>query len=224
SWRLQLARMSSSEISRGTSRFRAHRIKTNQTTIRGVVVGRIGIAFLAAILPFISLRAQSPGTAESGGSSILASSRKHSAREAYEEVGRAESVDDWETALRGYQEAAALSPGDRAIEAQAQVARSALAQQRTEQAERQLLSGNPALARAMLQSAIELDPSYTVAQERLQQLAQAGTSPTLPTDNLASTLPAIEPNAGTRNFDYNGGTHGAYEEVARQFGIIAAFD
>jgi type II secretory pathway component GspD/PulD (secretin) len=146
------------------------------------------------------------------------------AKQAYEEGLRAESQRDWETAFQAYRKVAALSPDDRAIQARAQVARSALAQQRSEQAERQLLSGDAALARALLQSALEVDPSYSVAQERLQQLAQANTSSTLAGDNLAGALPTIKPNGGTRNFDYNGTTHGGYEEVARQFGVTAAFD
>jgi type II secretory pathway component GspD/PulD (secretin) len=146
------------------------------------------------------------------------------ARQAYDEGLRAETAGDWETAFQAYQQAAVLSPDDRDIQARAVFARSALAQQRTEQAEKQLLSGNRALARAMLQSALQVDPSYTVAQERLQQVEQADNPPNLPSENLTSTLPAIKPNSGTRNFDYNGATHGAYEELARQFGVTAAFD
>ena len=155
---------------------------------------------------------------------MLTPPNTNKARQAFDEGQRAESLGDWGTAFQAYAEAAALSPDDRTIQLRAQLARSALAQQRTEQAERQLLSGNPALARALLQSALEVDPSYAVAQERLQELAQANPSPTLPGDNLASALPVIKANAGTRNFDYSGTTHAAYEELARQFGVTAAFD
>lgn len=193
--------------------------------------GRIGLGLLAALIFFLSLplRAQSPAVATNGRDSVPTSPGTSSARQAYDEGLRAENIGDWEAAFRAYREAAALSPDDRGIQAHVQLARSALAQQRTEQAERQLLSGNPVLARAMLQSALEVDPSYSVAQERLQQLAQVDTSAPLPGgtlagDNLASALPAIKPNAGKRNFDYNGGARGAYEEVARQFGVVAAFD
>jgi Flp pilus assembly secretin CpaC len=41
---------------------------------------------------------------------------------------------------------------------------------------------------------------------------------------LASALPAIKAAAGKHDFDFNGTTRGAYGEVARQFGVIAAFD
>ena len=178
---------------------------------------------LAVVAPFfsVSLQAQSPGAA-TGAS--LTSSGANDPRRLYEQGQRAESLGDWETAFRAYQEAAALSPGDRVMQARAVLARSALAQQRTEQAERQLLNGNRSLARAMLQSALQVDSSYSVAQERLRELEQEDTSAPLAGDNLASTLPAIKANTGTRSFDYNGATRGAYDEIARQFGVIAAFD
>jgi type II secretory pathway component GspD/PulD (secretin) len=190
---------------------------------------------VAAAFASPSLRAQSPITAPSApnsGAALPAPPGK--ARQAYEEGLRAESIGDWQTAFQAYSDAAGLSPDDRAIQLRRQLARSALAQRRTEQAEREALTGNTALARATLQSAIELDPSYTVAQERLQQLAQVSTSTPLPGtslasaipagENLASDLPVIKPGAGKRNFEYSGATHGAYEEVARQFGVSAAFD
>src|SRR5437879_4744223 len=222
---LQYAFMFTSGISCRISPIGTRRMGAGGIGSRRAGIGRIGIGVLAALVPFLSLsaRAQSPSTAGDGNSG-LTSSRTTDARQAYDEGQRAESMGDWETAFRAYQEAAALSPDESAIQVRAQLARSALAQQRTERAEKQLLSGNPALARAILQSALQVDPSYTVAQERLQQLAQVDTFTTLPSDNLASALPAIKATAGKRNFDYNGATHGAYEELARQFGVTAAFD
>jgi type II secretory pathway component GspD/PulD (secretin) len=183
-------------------------------------------ALLAAIVSFVSvsLRAQSPTGLPGARDSAVPSSGLKNARQVYDEGQRAESVGDWESAFQAYQQAAGLSPDDRAIQAKAIFARSALAQERTQQAEKQLISGNRALARAMLQSALQVDPTYTVAQERLQELAQGETSPSVGLENLSSTLPTVKPNNGTRNFDYNGGTHGAYEELARQFGLTAAFD
>src|SRR6266566_5017384 len=214
--RLQYARMFTSEIAR-----RIFRIGTRRTGI-----GPIGIGVLAALIPFLSLslQAQSPGTVAGGRDSVLTPPNTNKTRQAFEKGQRAESLGDWESAFQAYRDATALSPDDRAIQLREQLARSALAQQRTEQAERQLLNGNPALARALLQSALEVDPSYAVAQERLQELAQVNPSPTVPGDNLASALPVIKANASKRNFDYSGTTHAAYEELARQFGVTAAFD
>ncbi len=208
--------MFTSEIAR-----RIFRIGARRTGI-----GPIRVGVLAALIPFLSLplRAQSPGTVAGGRDSVLTPPNTNKTRQAFEKGQRAESLGDWESAFQAYREAAALSPDDRAIQLREQLARSALAQQRTEQAERQLLNGNPALARALLQSALEVDPSYAVAQERLQELAQVNPSPTVPGDNLASALPVIKANASKRNFDYSGTTHAAYEELARQFGVTAAFD
>src|ERR1700719_1427756 len=187
---------------------------------------RLRVALLVIIASFlsVSLRAQLPSGVPGAPDSAVPSSGSKNVRQAYDEGQRAESLGDWEIAFQAYQQAETLSPDDRAIQAKAILARSALAQERTEQAERQLVSGNRALARAMLQSALQIDPTYTVAQERLQELAQGDTAPSLSGDILSSTLPTVKPNAGTRNFDYNGGAHGAYDELARQFGVTAAFD
>src|SRR5690242_3337413 len=188
---------------------------------------RIGLAFLGlgiSIGSAVSLLPAQSAKAPEERDAASASSTAGAARQLYERGQRAEGTGDWETAFQAYRQAASLAPSDRTIQLQAQIARSVLAQQRTEQAEKQLLSGNPALARAMLQSAIEVDPSYSVAQERLQELAQAGPPSTLPGENLASTLPAIKANSGTRSFDFTGTTHAAYDEIARQFGVTAAFD
>src|SRR5260370_41938999 len=129
---------------------------------RRMGIGPIGGGVLGALIPFLSLphRAQSPGTVAAGRDSVLTPPNTNKTRQAFEEGQRTESLGDWESAFQAYREAAALSPDDRAIQLRAQLARSALAQQRTEQAERQLLNGNPALARALLQSAVEAHPSY----------------------------------------------------------------
>src|SRR5260370_31529242 len=220
SWRLQYPLMFVSEFCRNS------RFITGPPRTPGKMIGRIGMLAMVAILPFLSfsLRAQSPAMAPADNNSAVTSGGAGKARQAYDQGLRAQNAGDWETAFQAYREAAALSPKDRAIQFRAELARSALAQQRTHQAERQLVSGNPSLARAMLQSALQVDPSYTVAQERLQQLAQATPSTALPGENLASSLPAIKPATGKHDFDYNGTTHGAYGEVARLFGVIAAFD
>jgi len=190
-----------------------------------IVIG--ALAAVALLFASPALLAQTPVPAPR-----LPNAAAGKARQAYEQGLRAEIVGDWQAAFQAYNEARALSPSDRNIQLRMELARSALAQRRTEQAEREALTGNIALARATLQSAIELDPSYTVAQERLQQLATASATPQGTTPSGAPTvsggelagLPVIKANAGRRNFNYNGGTRGAYEEVARQFGVTPAFD
>jgi FG-GAP-like repeat/Bacterial type II and III secretion system protein len=137
----------------------------------------------------------------------------------------AEQAGDWERALLDYTEGAALYPADRAIRVRLEVARFQVVQQRTERAERELLADRKDLAIASLRSALQLDPGYSVARDRLEQLEQqetfAGDLPPLPT---ASGPPQVAAEPGLRNFDYSGPTRGAYEEVARQFGLVATFD
>lgn len=43
-------------------------------------------------------------------------------------------------------------------------------------------------------------------------------------EGLEVSLPTIKPGFGTRNFSFDGTTRGAYQEIARQFGVTAAFD
>ena len=166
--------------------------------------------------------------ASNGSRSVATIPTANSAQKPYAQGLRAEAEGDWETAFQAYRQAARLSPYDRAIQVHAEFARSVLAQQRTEEAERQVLGGNFALARAMLQSAVELDPTYTVAQERLLQIEQETASANSPRDllgeGLEASLPKINPGTGTRDFDFDGPTRGAYEEIARQFGVTSAFD
>ena len=180
----------------------------------------ISIAALAALSVWASLalRAQAPSAAVT---------RSNDARKAYAEGQRAEAEGDWEAAFQAYGEAAQFSPGDQTILAHAGFARSALVQQRTESAEKQVLSGNLALARAILQSAVQLDPTYGVAQERLRQIEQETSSTPVRNDlgeGLEAGLPTINPGSGARDFNFEGGTRGAYQEIARQFGVTAAFD
>ena len=119
----------------------------------------------------------------------------------------------------------ALSPADRAIRVRLEIARFQVVQQRTERADREFLAGRKDLAIATLRSALQLDPGYSVARNRLEQLEQqqtfAGNLPPLP---KASGPPRVGAEPGLRNFDYRGPTRGAYEQVARQFGLVATFD
>ena len=147
------------------------------------------------------------------------------AAQLYDQGLRAEQVGDWEGAFRAYTEAAALSPADRAIRVRLEIARFQVVQQRTDRAQRELLSGQRDRARATLRSALQIDPTYAVARDRLEQLEQqqtfAGNLAPLP---MAAGPPQAAPAAGERNFDYRGPTRGAYEEIARQFGLFASFD
>ena len=196
-------------------------------TRRGAPISIVALAALV-VMAHLPLRAQSLSAAPGGPPSAVTTPRASDAQKAYAEGLRAEAEGNWETAFQAYGQAATLSPSDQTIRARAEFARLTLAQERTEEAEKQVLSGNFTLARAILQSATELDPTNSVAQERLQQIEQEQASAMPPQgslgEGLAASLPTINPGAGTRDFNFEGPTRGAYEEVARQFGVTPTFD
>src|SRR3990172_5324973 len=147
------------------------------------------------------------------------------AAQLYQQGLGAEQAGDWEAAWRAYSQASAASPADRAIRVRQEIARFQVVQERTERAHRELLSGQKDRARATLRSALQLDPGYSLARERLELLEQQQTfSGDLPSLPMASGPPQVAPAAGVRSFNYRGPTRGAYEEIARQFGLSAAFD
>ena len=166
------------------------------------------------LLPAASATAQQPKPA-------AGDTRK--SRDEYDQGVRAERSGDWETAFAAYSDAARLSPGDRAVELRREFAKSELVQERTQRAEKELLGGRNDLARASLEGALELDPGYTVARERLQQIAALTPRDEAPSERIAGPL-QLKAQPGTHDFDYRGTTRGAYEEVARQFGLTASFD
>ncbi len=152
------------------------------------------------------------------------------ARQSYEEGLRAEKLGDWDRALAFYRIAADQSPQNNTIRLRREVARSEAARLRTAQAEREILSGQEERARASLQAALQIDPSYTVASERLQQISAALPASPAKTEQDVLEEPRLLGPAplrvqpGVRSFDYRGTTRGAYDEIARQFGLLAAFD
>ncbi len=91
-------------------------------------------------------------------------------------------------------------------------------------AERQAVAGDIPGAHALLTQALEIDPNYVVARERLAELtpspeeAEAAKGPRL------AGLPRLILKPGTQSFDYRGTTRGAYEEIGKQFGVKMIFD
>jgi type II secretory pathway component GspD/PulD (secretin) len=170
------------------------------------------------------MRAQSSAPpARDGNLSASTTRLANDARQPYEQGLHAEGAGDWEGAFRAYSAAAALASRDPVMRFRREFARSMLAQQFTQQAERAMVSGDTDLARATLQSALQLDPSYSLAQERLQQITRQ-TSPAALSLEQLENLPRLKETLGTRSFNYRGSTRGAWEEAARQFGLTAAFD
>ena len=220
--------------------------KARRKSRRKALLSLLAAATLAASITAFSFAGQSPVSPPTPQASTSSSPvprpqaattvNKRKAHQAYEQGLQAEQANDWEAAFRAYSEAASESPSDRAIQLHQAVARSQMAQLRTQEAEREILSGQNDTARASLQAALRLDPSYTVARERLEQLAEDVRSAGQPGSPVLDDIAAPEgpqlasgplkllPQPGKRDFNYQGATRGAYQEIARQFGLTAAFD
>jgi hypothetical protein len=151
------------------------------------------------------------------------------AKEAYKRGLRAERDGDWQEAQEDYGDAAAWDPSEREYLLRRDLARSHLVQTKVDLAERDAVSGRLKDARKELVDAIYLDPSNRFVRDRLTELnALAPDDP-----NAAQSAPKqvelagpaqLDYTSGTRNFNYRGDTQGAYDEVARQFGVEVAFD
>ena len=146
------------------------------------------------------------------------------AREAYDAGRRAEQSLDWQTAYTDQTEAAELAPGNQEYELRRYLDRFALVQQYTDRAERERIDGQSPEARADLLRALELDPGYSVAQERLEDLDPRVASASPNAHATLADLPKLAPQPGTHSFDFRGTTRAAYGEIAQRFGLIAQFD
>ncbi|MGH9814845.1 MAG: FG-GAP-like repeat-containing protein [Candidatus Acidiferrales bacterium] len=145
------------------------------------------------------------------------------ARDAYEKGLAAARAADWLAAFQFYSEAASLAPDDRNYLEARERARFQRVQAHVDRAERATAAGRFEEAIGELRGAVALDPGYSVAQQRLRQLeSRAARGRVLPA--LASEAIPLRPQPGVRSFNFRGNTRGAYEEVARQFGLTVDFD
>src|SRR6267143_2131193 len=187
---------------------------------------------LTTLLVVVSASPQSPGgtSAPSAHPSAKAPEAspsrpdKSRAQIAYQAGRRAEQAGDWNAAYTAYSEATAYSPGEKEYSLLREHARFQLVQRLADLGERLLLAGDGASAREQLVHALEIDPNYAIARERLAELPADSPSATPEKGPRLAGLPRLNPKPGTRDFDYRGTTRSAYEEVGRQFGVTIAFD
>src|SRR3989442_1545254 len=191
---------------------------------------RFFFALAALLLWLAPASAQSPAPQNfpAGTSKTRADPRR--AKKAYQKGLRAEQAGDWRAAFDAYSEAAAYSPGDTDLVLRREAARFRIVQQHTDRAEREALAGRMEHAREELRAALQLDPGFSVARERLAQFSppeppQAKLTPSpLPGGSEAEAPVQLQPQAGTRDFNHRGDVRTAYEDIARQFGVVASFD
>lgn len=189
---------------------------------------------LLAVMAAGSVRAQQSAEATAGSSASaapqlsLAPAAKadpKKAKDAYRRALQAEQVQDWQTAYDDYAQAVSLSPKDREYFLMREMAKSRLVQIKVNTAERDAVDGRIDLALRELRQASYIDPLNGTVRTRLAELTAA--KPTSIRDKEAQSLasePRLEYQAGKHDFDYRGDTKGAYEEVARTFGVDVAFD
>jgi len=187
---------------------------------------------LAGLLITASASAQSPGGASASSSLPGAKAPesspprpdKNRAQIAYQAGRRAEQAGDWNAAFAAYSEATAYAPAEKEYSLLREHARFQLVQGLADLGERRLLAGDGAGAREQLVHALEIDPNYAIARERLAELPADSPSAAQEKGSRLAGLPRLHPKPGTRDFDYRGATRSAYEEVGRQFGVTLAFD
>jgi hypothetical protein len=147
------------------------------------------------------------------------------AKEAYGRALRAEQVQDWQTAYDDYAEAFSLAPNDREYFLMREMAKSRLVQIKVNTAERDAVNGRIDEAVKELREASYLDPLNPSVRARIAELTAAKPVPIRQREerSLAGEV-RLDYQPGTQDFDYRGDTRGAYEELARKFGVDVAFD
>lgn len=146
------------------------------------------------------------------------------AKQAYSRGIEAEKERDWQAAFESYSEALKWAPDNGEYLLRRDVARSRQVQVFVDRAERNAVSGHLAEARKELQAAIGLDPGDAILRERLAQLASSANPDLQQLLEKPTGEVHLAYQRGAHSFDYRGDTQGAYEEVARQFGVEVAFD
>lgn len=146
------------------------------------------------------------------------------ARQAFEAGRRAERNTEWRLAYAQYSDAARLDPGKSEYAMARELARFRVAQDHVDRAEAAAVNGLLDQAILELRAAVALDPAYGVAAERLRQLESITARGVRFADDRAAHAPQLRIPPGTRSFNFRGNTRGAYEDIARQFGLTATFD
>ncbi|HKV47925.1 MAG TPA: FG-GAP-like repeat-containing protein [Candidatus Acidoferrales bacterium] len=165
---------------------------------------------------------QARSSTDSSSPAVTVKPDARKAKEAFRQGQEAENQQDWATAYEYYSQAAEYAPSDKNYVARRETAKAALVQSHVDAAERDAISNRLDDARRELVIASNLDPTNTTIRERLAEFLAAEQP-----SNAAAKLggePELGYSKGNQNFNYRGDTLGAYNEVARVFGVQASFD
>ncbi|HEV7966251.1 MAG TPA: FG-GAP-like repeat-containing protein [Candidatus Acidoferrales bacterium] len=193
------------------------------------IAATIFVALLAAapVLPQSSSGSSSPAATPpraTSPSTPAPQPDKGRARKAFQAGRRAEQSGDWKATFAAYSEAVTYDPSNREYKMLNEHARFQVIQALVDSAERQAVAGDIPGARALLTQALEIDPNYVVARERLAELTPTPEEIEAAKGPRLAGLPRLILKPGTQAFDYRGTTRGAYEEIGKQFGVKVVFD
>lgn len=186
------------------------------------------LASAIVVLTLLAIPAEPRGLAGTPGQAPqqIAKPDPKQARQAYKAGVAAEHTQNWQAAFEAYSAAAALAPDNRQYALHRETARSRAVQAKMDAAERDAVSGRLDQARREMMAAHYLDPSDTTVTERMAELGNAQPEPAAqgPREFEPAGEVHLETTPGKHSFNFRGTTQEAYEEIARQFGVDAAFD
>jgi Bacterial type II and III secretion system protein/FG-GAP-like repeat len=148
------------------------------------------------------------------------------AKRACQQAMASERTGDWQAAYAAYSDAILWAPDNRDYALRRELVKGHLIQAKIDLAEKEAVSGRLSEARKDLLDASYLDPSDKLIRQRLIELADLEPRTVKqppPAGQLVGEI-HIEHQPGTRDFNFRGDTQSLYEEVARQFGVQAAFE
>lgn len=147
------------------------------------------------------------------------------AKTAFDEGMKAEKGRDWAAAFSAYSSAVNWEPKNQQYEFRREIARSQLVEIRVDNAEKDAVAGKFDDAARELLKARQLDPSNSTVNERLSEVVAAAHPEVneIQERDISGEV-HLEYQAGKQKVDYRGDTRGAYEDLARRFGVEVAFD
>ena len=159
----------------------------------------------------------------------ITNKERRQATKLYLEATKLFQKQQYEAAMKDYNEAARLDPENPDFAAATEVVRSHAVTELIQTATKARIKGDRTAERAALQHAAELDPRNIQVSEHLREMAdEASASQTKSlyaqdTESLAPA-PALEPIAGTNSFHLRTDRRQAIQNVFHSFGIEASID
>jgi tetratricopeptide (TPR) repeat protein len=180
-------------------------------------------SLVLSLLLCLSTSAQQPQLSSTAPSAIVRPDPKR-AQKLVERGEKAEADGRFDEALLAYDEAARLEPQNLALFGRGAALRSRLIREHVDKAEQLALAGKLPQAKEELSVAMRIDPTNKNVAERYAQMELMADDEPPVTTTETSGLPRLKPQAGRHNFDLRADTRGAYDQVARAFGVEALFD